>query len=330
MGIEKTETGWHADIRPGGREGKRFRKTFKTKKEALAFEAWARSEYSKNPEWAPVAKDTRRLSELIRYWYGHYGQTLKDGKNRLSNLESLCQALNDPIAANMTAQMFTSYRADRLASGISANTANHELAYLRALFNELDRLGEWSAPNPIEKVRQLKIDQTEMAFLTNEEIKALLSALDAAPKNKDAALVARVCLATGARWSEAEGLRAEQVQGGLINFTGTKSGKNRAVPISKGLSDLLSQQGKGKLFTSCYSAFREGMERAGINPPKGQLSHILRHTFASHFMQKGGNILALQRILGHASLTMTMRYAHLSPQHLQEVIQLNPLAEELN
>ena len=57
------------------------------------------------------------------------------------------------------------------------------------------------------------------------------------------------------------------------------------------------------------------------------MTHILRHTFASHFMIKGGNILTLQRILGHQSLTMTMRYAHLAPDHLQEAIRLNPLGE---
>jgi integrase len=43
-------------------------------------------------------------------------------------------------------------------------------------------------------------------------------------------------------------------------------------------------------------------------------------------MINGGNILTLQRVLGHASLTMTMRYAHLAPDHMQEVLALNPLA----
>jgi len=42
-------------------------------------------------------------------------------------------------------------------------------------------------------------------------------------------------------------------------------------------------------------------------------------------MMNGGNILVLQRSLGHANLTMTMRYAHLAPDHLQEVVKLNPL-----
>lgn len=56
------------------------------------------------------------------------------------------------------------------------------------------------------------------------------------------------------------------------------------------------------------------------------MTHALRHTCTSHFMMKGGNSLTLQRILGHASLAMTMRYAHLVPDQLQEATRLNSLA----
>ncbi|MGI3131762.1 tyrosine-type recombinase/integrase, partial [Halopseudomonas pachastrellae] len=55
--------------------------------------------------------------------------------------------------------------------------------------------------------------------------------------------------------------------------------------------------------------------------------HILRHTFASHFMMAGGDILTLQRILGHGDIKMTMRYSHLSPEHLVSALNLSPLAQ---
>lgn len=120
-----------------------------------------------------------------------------------------------------------------------------------------------------------------------------------------------------------------------VQFAKTKSGKVRSVPIDESLVEALRAHHKehgslNRVFGpawSAWSAFREAIERAGISLPEGQMTHSLRHTFASHFMMGGGNILALQRILGHQSLTMTMRYAHLSPDHLQEAKRLNPLAQ---
>ena len=63
-----------------------------------------------------------------------------------------------------------------------------------------------------------------------------------------------------------------------------------------------------------------------IELAEGQMTHVLRHTFASHFMMNGGNILVLQRILGHANIKETMIYAHFAPDHLEEAVTLNPIS----
>ncbi len=67
------------------------------------------------------------------------------------------------------------------------------------------------------------------------------------------------------------------------------------------------------------------MQRAGIGTPAGQLTQVLRHTFDSHFMMNGGNILVLQRKLKHIDIKIIMRYTHFAPDHLSEVKKLNPL-----
>lgn len=162
-----------------------------------------------------------------------------------------------------------------------------------------------------------------MAFLSQEEIKRLLDAC-ANSQNPSLLMIAKVCLATGARWSEAENLQGHQLSKYRITYTKTKGKKNRTVPISQALYDELPKN-RGKLFTPCRKAFERAVKRAGIELPEGQCTHVLRHTFASHFMMNGGNILVLKDILGHSDIKMTMIYAHFSPDHLEDAVTKNPL-----
>ncbi len=130
------------------------------------------------------------------------------------------------------------------------------------MFNELRRLDEWTAPNPLENVREFKISESEMAYLTIEEIRNLLAECENS-RSKDLTTIVKICLATGARWSEAEGLKGNQIRAGQIIYVKTKSKKNRAVPITEKLQAELPSSRKAQLlFKPCYSAFRKAMQRA--------------------------------------------------------------------
>ena len=329
MGIKKIDGAWLADLQPGGRGAKRFRKTFVTKAEALAYEAWLKTKITETPDWQPAKRDLRKLSDLVDTWYEHHGTGLRAGANTYSRLKHLCAALGDPLADKFTPDMFASYRRKRMDEGISQNNLNREHSYLRSVFNEMTRLGYWKGDNPLAKIRQFKIQEKELTYLTTEQIKKLLAEMETG-RNTDAIVITKICLSTGARWSEAEEIRVTQIQKGILQFSLTKSGKNRAVPIDEDLhrelTRIANNSETGRLFQYSTSAFRHAIERTGIKLPEGQLTHVLRHTFASHFMMNGGNILTLQRILGHSSLAMTMKYAHLAPDHLQEAVKLNPLS----
>jgi integrase len=331
MTIKQVKTGWQVNIQPGGRGAKRLKKTLPTKAEAIAWERHIRAKVQESSDWQPPKKDARLLSELVTLWHQHHGSGLNDGEGRKKILLAMCTAMENPRAELFTPDKFAEYRMKRLEAGISASTMNREHAYLRAVFNENIRLGHWKRENPLKNVRTFKIQERELSYLKLDQIRSLLTRLNQS-KNKDVTLITKVCLATGARWGEGENLRISQVHNNLIQFVKTKSSKTRAVPIAKELEDELKAHHEEhsedeRIFRSAYSAFREGIIDAKLKLSDGQLTHILRHTFASHFMMNGGNIIALQKLLGHHSLTMTMRYAHLSPDHLQEARRLNPLAQ---
>ncbi|VTM37752.1 tyrosine-type recombinase/integrase [Klebsiella pneumoniae] len=336
MTVRKLSDGqWVADFytvnRSDGKQGKRVRKKFSTKGEALAFENYTLQKIEDTP-WLGDGKDKRRLSELVHLWFERHGITLRDGEKRKSAMLWAAECMGSPLAIEFSAQLFTAYRAKRLdgqfartkrVSQVSPRTMNLEHAYFLAVFNELKRIGEWTAPNPLENVRQFRVDESEMAYLTIEQIDQLLQECRDSSA-KDLETIVKICLATGARWSEAETLRRSQISAGKVTFIKTKGKRNRTIPLDLDLIGELPKK-NGALFTPCYYAFRNALERAGIDLPAGQLTHVLRHTFASHFMMNGGNILVLKKILGHTDIKMTMRYAHFAPNHLEEAARLNPL-----
>jgi len=327
MGVKKLEDGqWLVDFRGAGRGSRRFRKKFKTKAEAMRYMNHIKAKVIQSPAWEPPRKDNRRLTDLVERWYQIHGRHITEGPMRRRKLIKMAELTSNPTAEELTREWFTRLRELR-SKEVSPNTLNHDRAYFSAMFNELARAGEWDKPNPVRESRKIKHEDRELRYLTKEEISLLLFELGMS-RNKSALLITKVCLATGARWSEAQSLRHENVKNGLVSFWSTKNNKPRHIPISDELQaeiDEHASKALGRLFLNSYEAFKLAVGRAGIELPRGQMTHVLRHTFASHFMMQGGNILTLQRILDHSTIIMTMKYAHLAPDHLEEAKKLNAL-----
>ncbi|MCD9491092.1 tyrosine-type recombinase/integrase [Photobacterium phosphoreum] len=324
---------WLCECYPSGRKGKRIRKKFATKGEAATFERFTMKEVDDKP-WLGDKEDNRRLLDLIYLWHRRHGLTLVHEQYTLRKLETMGHGMGNPLALKFTAQHFTKFREQRMAGeiadmngrkvAVSKRTCNNELSLLHAVFTELARMGEWKYPPPLITVRHFKLHEQEMAYLTIEQIRYLL---DEAAKRENPHLVPiiKVCLATGARFREAEQLTTSQLNRYKITYTKTKGKKNRTIPISKELHDEIYQPTSGRLFSNCYSSMFRLITKCFPDLPDGQASHVMRHTFASHFMMNNGNILVLQRILGHSDIKHTMRYSHFAPDHFDDALSKNPL-----
>ena len=319
MSIKSIPNGYEVDCRPQGRSGTRYRKRFKTKAEAVHYERWLITTKNQK-DWVEKPKDKRQLITLIELWYKHYGQQLKTGEKELKHLIKLDKDLGQPKAYQVTKNLLSDYRANMLAAGKKATTINRNHWRLSGVFKVLIKSGELVGDHPLKGFAQLKEPSREMGFLSLDEIRLLLSSLDG-----DALKITKLSLATGARWSEAANLRGSNLISGKVLFINTKNGKNRTVPIKPELFSEIFTGKSGNLFKPCYMDFYEVLKSLNFDLPKGQAAHVLRHTFASHFVINGGNILTLQRILGHASVLQTMTYAHLAPDYLTEALEFNPL-----
>jgi len=238
-----------------------------------------------------------------------------------------------PLTA-ITADRISQYRAKRLGAlrkigeterRLSASTINRPLALLRHLLYLAH--DEWGVLAELPKIRLEKEPQGRLRWLSQDEAAKLLETCRKS-RNKALADLVEFSLFTGVRRGEALGLTWDRVDRsrGVIRLEITKSGQRREVPLSSNADAVLarrwSEGAKGYVFGSRnWNAFRTAWETAvdGANLD-GFRFHDLRHTFASWLVQRGRTLKEVQEALGHHSITMTMRYSHLSPDHLRAAV----------
>ena len=233
--------GWICELYPNGAKGKRIRKKFATKGEALAFE-----QYTVQNPWQEEKEDRRTLKELVDSWYSAHGITLKDGLKRQLAMHHAFECMGEPLARDFDAQMFSRYREKRLkgehahsnrVKEVSPRTLNLELAYFRAVFNELNRLGEWKGENPLKNMRPFRTEEMEMAWLTHDQISQLLGECKR-HDHPDLETVVKICLATGARWSEAESLKKASLRNTKSHTPTRKAEKTAPFQSAKSFMSL--------------------------------------------------------------------------------------------
>ena len=259
-------------------------------------------------------------------------RTIEADRRQLELLKAELRA-ETPLT-EITASRISEYKAKRLAAvrkigggeaaverRLTAAAVNRPLALLRHLLRLAHE--EWEAIENVPRIRLEKEPQGRLRWLNQEEIKRLLEAA-AKSRNKELRAAMIVALNTGLRRGELLGLTWERVDlsRGVIRLELTKSGRRRDVPMNDDSYRALVGLGPkadGRVLKTHYiqTAYNNAVEAAKLDDVN---FHTLRHTFASWAVMRGVTLKELQELLGHASLTMTMRYAHLAPEHLRTAV----------
>lgn len=269
------------------------------------------------------------LAEAVTKYLGtrtNRGNPRSGGERR--QLEHLKAAFGaDTLLSEITPAKISEYKASRL-SGVSEHTGrarkaasvNRPLSILRHLMQLAHE--EWDALPVVPRIRPEKEPQGRLRWLEPDEETRLLDACTKSVNNSLLSIMT-VALETGLRKGELLGLTWDRVDmsRGVIRLEVTKSGKRREVPMRQAVYDMLAglpapHAGRVWPAGNFRTSFQNAVKAAKLDTPFK--FHDCRHSFASWYMMRGGSVTALQQILGHASLTMTMKYAHLSPGHLRE------------
>ena len=155
-----------------------------------------------------------------------------------------------------------------ISCSTTPNHLNHELTYLKSVFNELTRVDDWKLANPFAKIKKLPLPERSHRFLTHQEIDQLIeSASSQDARNPDLLTIIRICLSIGCRFGEANDLTAEQVHNGKIHLEKTKNGRKRSIPITDEMvKEILTGRPKsGRLFGNAWHAFSNAIERVLIS-----------------------------------------------------------------
>lgn len=331
---------WYAPLKEGEDKNRLVGKRFATEKDARDHMAEARSTKRKGTYFNVFDKQKQAkttLGELLALYEENYRHQ-RGWPTKSHVIKRLREDFGKRKLTDIKYKHLEIYRSRRKATptilGKPRKDASVNLE-IAVFAHVMQKAVEWEYidVNPFRKGKRLpyKLNNQRDNYLTEEQAERLLE--DCAEHLKP---IVETALLTGMRREELLSLRWDQVRDGFIHLAVTKSGKGRKIPINQRLEALLKRQrqlnqlisdyvfcdGEGKRFYDVRGAFRGACRRAGIDYGQdgGFTFHDLRHTFASWLVMRGVGLMAVKELLGHASLTMTMRYAHLSPGHLQEAM----------
>jgi integrase len=295
---------------------------------------------------AKIAKKTFKVEEIssdkkvylkqFAHEYLGYSGTHKAPKTVLRDqltLKTFMNQVGDRTLTTIDHKLIDQYLNSR-AQSVKKSTVNIELRHLKAAFSKGVQWG-YIEKNPFGQVRPFRIPESAPLFFAEAEILNLLKSIEEHWLKE----IVIFAMNTGVRigelinleWSDIDfGKRVIQISQ-KDDFT-TKSKRERLIPMNNEVFELLTgfkrngsyvfptAEGlrRGQGFIS--KRFKRHVRKIGMD--ERFTFHSLRHTFASHLVQKGVSLYIVSKLLGHSNLKTTEVYAHLAPETFQEVVNL--------
>lgn len=340
MTVRKIKGEWYVDtyVRRPGKKPVRLRRRapVQTKRDAEAYERVLLSEVLGLTEKPQRTFLDFVNTDLAAYARAHNRSSEQESKESIFRLH-LIPAFGPRLLSEITTKDIELYAAEKTRAGkgkraLSPKTVNNHLTVLRKTLTLAHQYGEIAS---VPALKWRKVPQQKFSFLDVEQARRLIAAADPGMWRA----VITVALRTGLRRGELFGLEWRDVDLPNRRLTveravvrdkegPTKNGKIRFVPLTPdAVAALQSIRGTVPL------VFHVDGERLTRNVTKWPLWracrkakvplcqwHALRHTFASHLAMGGVQMRSIMELLGHQSLTMTLRYAHLTPDSLVDAV----------
>jgi len=239
----------------------------------------------------------------------------------------------------ITEEVLTGFIRRQSQSGLSARSLARLISAMRSFFRFLV-LGGFLKKDPSARLTTPSTWLALPKFLTVEEVEALLKAPDDKKAHgvRDRAML-EVLYGSGLRVSELAGLKTAEVNlgDGFLVCRG-KGGKERIVPLGRSACDavgrylaeirpLIDAEDREEMFLSrrsrpftrqgLWKLLRQHAVKAGLGAKISP--HVLRHSFATHLLERGADLRSVQLMLGHSQITTTQIYTHVSRERLRRV-----------
>jgi integrase len=260
-------------------------------------------------------------SNYIEIYSKHNKKSWSDDITRIKNLKV---SFGGRFLYEITPLLVEEYKSRRIKE-VSPATVNRELACLKHIFTMAIQWNKAEA-NPVKKVKLFRENNQRVRYLEKEEAERLVSNCKGYLKR-----IVIIALNTGMRKGEILRVKWTDIdfKNNVIYLLDTKNGDKKEVLINDMVKRALIQQPKykdgpyafcnrdGRPFRDIRKSFIAALKKSGIINFR---FHDLRHTFASQLVMSGVDLNTVRELMGHKSIRMTLRYAHLSPAHKKRAV----------